>query len=45
MTGRVIMYRSFYGLTAEPFSKEIDVTKLFQHSNLKALPGFLWIEV
>jgi type II secretory pathway predicted ATPase ExeA len=41
MTGRVIMYRSFYGLTAEPFSKEIDVTKLFQHSNLKELESRL----
>jgi len=35
------MYRSFYGLNAQPFSKEIDVTKLFQHSNLRKLESRL----
>ena len=35
------MFRAFYGLNAQPFSKEIDVTQLFQHSNLKELESRL----
>lgn len=35
------MFRAFYGLNAQPFSKEIDVTRLFQHSNLKELESRL----
>lgn len=35
------MYKEFYGLTAQPFSKEIDTTKLFEHANLKELESRL----
>jgi general secretion pathway protein A len=35
------MYRAFYGLTTQPFSKEIDSGKLFQHANLKELDSRL----
>lgn len=35
------MYRAYYGLTAQPFSKGIDTTHLFQHENLKELESRL----
>lgn len=38
---RAVMYRSFYGLTEPPFSKDIEVTRLFHYSGLKELESRL----
>ena len=35
------MYRAFYGLAVQPFSKETPVTRLFHHSGLKELESRL----
>jgi len=38
---RAAMYRAFYGLAVQPFSKETPVTRLFHHSGLKELESRL----